>query len=61
MNHRELRIHPKSFAAVLSRPLREDPDLILMGKMRDLEIIAILLNPQQPDTWFLEPCYAQGR
>ncbi len=44
VNHREVGIHTKSFASALRGALREDPDIILIGEMRDLETIALALE-----------------
>lgn len=44
VNHREVGIHTKSFAAALKGALREDPDIILVGEMRDLETIELALT-----------------
>ena len=44
INHREVGIHTKSFAAALRGALREDPDIILVGEMRDLETIALAIE-----------------
>ena len=44
VNHREVGIHTKSFAAALRGALREDPDIILVGEMRDLETIALAME-----------------
>jgi len=44
INHRELGTHTKSFAAALRGALREDPDIILVGEMRDLETISLALE-----------------
>ncbi len=44
VNHRELGTHTKSFAAALRGALREDPDIILVGEMRDLETIQLALE-----------------
>ncbi len=44
INQRELGPHTKSFAAALRSALREDPDVILVGEMRDLETIALALT-----------------
>lgn len=44
VNHREVGIHTKSFAAALRGALREDPDIILVGEMRDLETIELALT-----------------
>lgn len=44
VNHREVGTHTKSFSAALRGALREDPDIILVGEMRDLETIALALE-----------------
>jgi len=44
VNHREVGIHTRSFAAALRGALREDPDIILVGEMRDLETIRLALE-----------------
>jgi twitching motility protein PilT len=43
INHREVGLHTKSFASGLRGALREDPDIILIGEMRDLETIELAL------------------
>ncbi|MGA1841796.1 MAG: type IV pilus twitching motility protein PilT [bacterium] len=44
INHREVGSHTKSFSAALRGALREDPDIILVGEMRDLETINLALE-----------------
>ncbi len=44
VNHREVGRHTKSFGAALKGALREDPDIILVGEMRDLETIALAVE-----------------
>lgn len=44
VNHREVGTHTKSFAAALRGALREDPDIIMVGEMRDLETIALAME-----------------
>jgi twitching motility protein PilT len=44
VNHREVGVHTKSFASALRGSLREDPDIILIGEMRDLETIELALT-----------------
>ena len=44
INHREVGIHTQSFAAALRGALREDPDIILVGEMRDLETIELAIT-----------------
>jgi twitching motility protein PilT len=44
VNQRELGPHTYSFANALRAALREDPDIILVGEMRDLETIQLALT-----------------
>ncbi len=44
VNQREVGPHTTSFAAALRAALREDPDFILVGEMRDLETIQLALT-----------------
>jgi twitching motility protein PilT len=44
VNHREIGVHTRSFASGLRGALREDPDIILVGEMRDLETIELALT-----------------
>jgi twitching motility protein PilT len=44
VNQRELGPHTQSFANALRAALREDPDVILVGEMRDLETIQLALT-----------------
>src|SRR2546429_6801557 len=44
MNQREVGPHTLSFANALRSALREDPDVILVGEMRDLETIRLALT-----------------
>jgi twitching motility protein PilT len=44
VNQRELGFHTQSFANALRAALREDPDVILVGEMRDLETIQLALT-----------------
>jgi twitching motility protein PilT len=44
VNHREVGTHTKSFNAALRGALREDPDIILVGEMRDLETISLAIE-----------------
>ena len=44
VNQREVGADTKSFAAALKYALRQDPDTILIGEMRDLETIAAALT-----------------
>ncbi len=44
VNHREVGTHTQSFSSALRGALREDPDVILVGEMRDLETIALAME-----------------
>ncbi|MBI4914179.1 MAG: PilT/PilU family type 4a pilus ATPase [Acidobacteria bacterium] len=44
VNQREVGTHTESFKKALRAALREDPDIVLVGEMRDLETIAIALE-----------------
>jgi twitching motility protein PilT len=44
VNQREVGQHTKSFKNALRAALREDPDIVLVGEMRDLETIAIAIE-----------------
>jgi len=44
VNQREVHTHTKSFAAALRASLREDPDVIVVGEMRDLETISLAIT-----------------
>jgi twitching motility protein PilT len=44
INHREVGRHTRSFAAALRGALRQDPDIILVGEMRDLETIRLAVE-----------------
>lgn len=44
INHREIHRHTGSFKRALRAALREDPDIVLIGEMRDLETIEIALE-----------------
>jgi twitching motility protein PilT len=44
INQREVRTHTMSFKDALRAALREDPDIILVGEMRDLETVAIAIE-----------------
>ncbi|MEM7431411.1 MAG: type IV pilus twitching motility protein PilT [Pseudomonadota bacterium] len=44
ISQREVGMHTESFAHALHSALREDPDVILVGEMRDLETISIAVT-----------------
>ena len=44
MNQREVHVHTDGFKDALRAALREDPDIVLVGEMRDLETVAIAIE-----------------
>jgi twitching motility protein PilT len=44
INQREVGVHTQSFKVALRAALREDPDVVLVGEMRDLETVAIAIE-----------------
>jgi twitching motility protein PilT len=44
INQREVHCHTRSFAAALRAALREDPDIVLVGEMRDLETMEVAIE-----------------
>jgi twitching motility protein PilT len=44
INQREVHTHTGSFKHALRAALREDPDIVLVGEMRDLETVAIAIE-----------------
>ncbi len=47
VNQRELHSHTESFASALRASLREDPDIIMVGEMRDLETISLAITASE--------------
>jgi twitching motility protein PilT len=44
ISQREVGVHTKGFAAALQSGLREDPDVVLVGELRDYETISIAVT-----------------
>jgi twitching motility protein PilT len=44
INQRQIGEHTESFSSALRAALREDPDIILVGEMRDLETISLAMS-----------------
>ena len=47
VTQREIHLHTRSFAAALRGALREDPDVIMVGEMRDLETIQLAITASE--------------
>src|SRR5213082_1111653 len=47
ITQREVHTHTRSFSAALRGALREDPDVIMVGEMRDLETISLAITASE--------------
>jgi twitching motility protein PilT len=47
ITQREVHLHTESFGAALRASLREDPDVIIVGEMRDLETISLAITASE--------------
>ena len=57
ITQREVHTHTRSFAAALRGALREDPDVIMVGEMRDLETISLAITASgDRSSWSWERC-----
>ena len=56
---RQVQVHPKigfTFAEALRSFLRADPDVIMVGEMRDTDTAKTAIGPRSPATWCSAPC-----
>lgn len=60
INQRELKKHTLSFDNALKASLREDPDVILIGEMRDLETIRLALTAAETGHLVLATLHTTG-
>ena len=60
INQREIGVDTLSYAAALRAALREDPDVILVGEMRDLETISIALTAAETGHLVLSTLHTTG-
>lgn len=60
INQRELGTHTKSFAKALRAALRADPDVILVGEMRDLETISLAMTAAETGHLVLGTLHTSG-
>lgn len=60
VNQREVGWDTRSFATALRAALREDPDVILVGEMRDLETISIALTAAETGHLVLSTLHTMG-
>jgi twitching motility protein PilT len=60
MSQREVGVHSASFAAALHSALREDPDAILVGEMRDLETMSIAMTAAEMGVLVMGTLHTNG-
>jgi twitching motility protein PilT len=60
VNQREVSRHTRSFANALRSALREDPDVICVGELRDLETISLALSAAETGHLVLGTLHTQG-
>ena len=60
INQRELGPHTHTFANALRSALREDPDVMLIGEMRDLETISLALTAAETGHLVLATLHTSG-
>jgi len=60
ISQRELGMHTPSFASALHSGLREDPDVILVGEMRDLDTISIAVTAAEMGILVLGTLHTNG-
>lgn len=60
IEQREVKTHTESFSTALRSALREDPDVILVGEMRDLETIALALTAAETGHLVIATMHTSG-
>ena len=60
VSQREVGVHAPSFAAAVHSALREDPDVILVGEMRDLETISTAVTAAETGILVMGTLHTNG-
>ncbi len=60
ISQREIGVHSASFAAALHSALREDPDVILVGELRDLETMSIAVTAAETGILVMGTLHTNG-
>jgi len=60
ISQRELGVHTHSFADAVKSALREDPDVILIGEMRDLETISVAVSAAEMGVLVMGTLHTNG-
>jgi twitching motility protein PilT len=60
ISQREIGVHAASFSAALNSALREDPDVILVGELRDLETMSIAVTAAETGILVMGTLHTNG-
>jgi twitching motility protein PilT len=60
ISQREIGLHATSFASALNSALREDPDVILVGELRDLETMSIAVTAAETGILVMGTLHTNG-
>ncbi len=60
ISQREVGIHTESFASALHSALREDPDVVLVGELRDLETVSIAVTAAETGILVMGTLHTNG-
>ncbi len=60
VSHREVGLHTRNFASALHSALREDPDAILVGELRDYETVSLAVTAAETGILILGTLHANG-
>jgi twitching motility protein PilT len=60
ISQREIGVHAPSFAAALHSALREDPDVVLVGELRDLETMSIAVTAAEMGILVMATLHTNG-
>jgi twitching motility protein PilT len=60
ISQREIGVHAGSFASALNSALREDPDVILVGELRDLETMSIAVTAAEMGILVMATLHTNG-
>jgi twitching motility protein PilT len=60
ISQREVGVHARSFASAVHGALREDPDVVLVGEMRDLETISVAVTAAETGILVMGTLHTNG-
>ncbi len=60
VSHREVGVHTRSFASAIHSSVREDPDVLLVGELRDYETISLAVTAAETGILIFGTLHANG-